>query len=301
MKVGLIGLGRMGAGMASSLLKAGHEVIVYNRSQDKTEPLKQQGAKVARTPAAASEAEAVFSIVADDAALAAVSFGQDGIIAGLPKQAVHLSSSTISVALSELLAKAHGEAGQRFVAAPVFGRPEAAAAARLYVVAAGDAKALADCAPLFQAIGQRSFIFGETPAMANIVKLSGNFLIGSVIESLGEAFALVGKSGVNLPDYLEMLTTTLFGAAVYKSYGAQIANGAFEPAGFTAPLGLKDVRLALEAAEKLNVPMPIGSLLRDRLLALIAQGGERLDWSAMGRLAAKDSGQSPGFPAATGG
>jgi 3-hydroxyisobutyrate dehydrogenase-like beta-hydroxyacid dehydrogenase len=291
MKLGFLGLGQMGAGMAANLVKAGHEVTVYNRSPEKTEPLAAQGAKVANTAGDACTGEAVFSMVADDKALEALAFGENGILACLPENAIHISASTISFALSERLTEAHAKAGQRFVAAPVFGRPEAAAAAKLFVVAAGEAGALADCAPLFEAVGQRSFIFGDTPSVANVVKLSGNFLIGSVIEALGEAFALTGKAGVDAQAYLDLLTSTLFNAPVYKTYGGLIAGGVFEPAGFAAILGQKDIRLTLAAAETLRVPMPIASLLRDRFLTLLAQGGETLDWSAVGSLAAKDSGQ----------
>lgn len=281
----------MGAGMAANLVKAGHEVTVYNRSVEKTKKLADAGAGVAKTAGDACTGEAVFSMVADDKALEALAFGENGILACLPKNAIHISASTISVSLSERLTEAHAKAGQRFVAAPVFGRPEAAAAAKLFVVAAGEAGALADCAPLFEAVGQRSFIFGDTPSVANVVKLSGNFLIGSVIEALGEAFALTGKAGVDAHAYLDLLTSTLFNAPVYKTYGGLIAGGVFEPAGFAAPLGQKDIRLTLAAAETLRVPMPIASLLRDRFLTLLAQGGETLDWSAVGSLAAKDSGQ----------
>ncbi len=291
MKVGFLGLGQMGAAMAASLVKAGHDVTVYNRSFEKTRPLAALGAKAVETVAEACGGDAVFSMVADDKALEAMVFGDAGVLAGLPRNAVHISSSTISVALSERLVAAHAQAGQRFVSAPVFGRPEAAAAAKLFVVAGGEARTLADCAPLFEAIGQRTFILSDQPPVANIIKLSGNFLIGSVIESLGEAMALVGKAGVDSHAYLDMLTSTLFNAPVYKTYGGLIAGGVFEPAGFAAPLGQKDVRLTLAAAEALNVPMPIASLLRDRFLTLIAQGGETLDWSAIGKLAAKDSGQ----------
>lgn len=291
MKVGFLGLGQMGAGMAANLLKAGHAVTGYNRSVAKTQKLAEQGASVANRVADACTGDAVISMVADDNALEAMVFGEDGIVRSLPENAIHISASTISVALSERLTEAHAKAGQRFVAAPVFGRPEAAAAAKLFVVAAGEAQAVADCAPLFEAIGQRSFIFGPTPSVANVIKLSGNFLIGSVIEALGEAMALVGKAGVDAHEYLELLTSTLFNAPVYKTYGGLIADGAFEPAGFAAPLGQKDVRLTLAAAEALCVPMPIASLLRDRFLTLLAQGGETLDWSAIGKLAAKDSGQ----------
>lgn len=291
MKVGFIGLGQMGQGMAGNLIKAGHQVTVYNRSAGKAEALLKLGAGEAETPAGACQGDVVVSMLADDKALEASAFGEQGIIASLPKSAIHISSSTVSVALSERLTEAHAKAGQRFVAAPVFGRPDAAAAGKLFVVAAGEEVALGDCGPIFEAIGQRTFILGHNPATANLVKLSGNFLIASVIESLGEAMALVGKGGVDLHVYLEMLTSTLFSAPVYKNYGGMIADGKFEPAGFAAPLGQKDIRLTLAAAEHLQVPMPLASLLRDRFITLLAQGGEHLDWSAIGKLAARDSGQ----------
>jgi len=222
--------------------------------------------------------------------LEAVVFGADGVLGALRESALHVSCSTISVALSERLTAAHAQAGQGYVAAPVFGRPDAAAAARLAVVAGGDEAALAQAKPIFEAIGQRVFVLSDAPKAANLVKLSGNFLIASVIEALGEAMALVGKGGVDVHAYLDMLTSTLFSAPVYKTYGGLIAGGKFEPAGFAAPLGQKDIRLTLAAAEVLRVPMPVASLLRDRFLTLLAQGGEKLDWSAIGSLAAKDAG-----------
>jgi 3-hydroxyisobutyrate dehydrogenase-like beta-hydroxyacid dehydrogenase len=290
MKIGFLGLGQMGSGMAANLIKAGHEVTLYNRSAEKAERLARDGAKVAQTPAEASTGEAVVTMLADDAAVCAVAFGPDGIVANLPKGAMHISCSTISVELSERLLAAHEEAGQHYVAAPVFGRPDAAAAAKLFVAAAGPAQALKTAQPVFDAIGQRSFVLSDHAPAANLVKLSGNFLIASVIESLGEAMALVGKGGVEPHAYLELLTSTLFSAPVYKTYGALIADKKFEPAGFAAPLGQKDIRLTLAAAERLRVPMPFASLLRDRFLALLAQGGEKLDWSAVGGMAAKDAG-----------
>jgi 3-hydroxyisobutyrate dehydrogenase-like beta-hydroxyacid dehydrogenase len=231
---------------------------------------------------------------ADDAALEGIVFGDEGVIASLGRGAIHISMSTISVALSERLAAAHAEAGQRFVAAPVFGRPEAAAAAKLFIVAAGAPDAVEACVPLFEAIGQKTFVIGDEPRAANLVKLSGNFLIASTIEALGEAMALVAKAGVDRRRYLDVLTSTLFTAPVYKTYGALIAEGKFEPAGFAAPLGQKDIRLTLAAAEALCVPMPLGSLLRDRFLTLLAHGGDTLDWSAIAKLAARDAGQAAG-------
>ncbi|MDK4711278.1 NAD(P)-dependent oxidoreductase [Rhizobium sp. CNPSo 4039] len=290
MKVGFIGLGQMGSAMATNLIKAGHEVTVYNRSRDKAEVLAREGAKVATTVAEACGGEAVFTMLAHDDALSAIVHGDGGVLASFGKGAVHISASTISVAMSERLTKEHAAAGQRFVAAPVFGRPEAAAAAKLFVAAAGAPDAIQSVTPLFDAIGQRTFVLGEEPKAANLVKLSGNFLIASVIESLGEAMALVEKGGVDRHAYLDLLTSTLFNAPVYKTYGGLIADRKFKPAGFTAPLGQKDIRLALAAGEALNVPLPLASLLRDRFLNLLAHGGEELDWSAIGALAAKDAG-----------
>jgi len=291
MKIGFIGLGHMGAGMAVNLLKAGYEVTVYNRTAAKVQALVEQGAHGAAQVADACRGDAVITMLADDGALESVAFGAQGMIDSLRKGASHISMSTISVALSERLAAAHAHAGQRYIAAPVFGRPEAAAAAKLFIVAAGAPDAVDACLPLFEALGQKTFSVGSKPQAANLVKLSGNFLIASVIEALGEAMALVGKAGVDRRQYLELLTSTLFTAPVYKTYGGLIAEQKFEPAGFAALLGHKDIRLTLAAAEILRVPMPLASLLRDRFLTLLAQGGESLDWSAIGQLAAKDAGQ----------
>ena len=290
MKIGFIGLGNMGSGMAANLLKAGHEVTAYNRSQVRVDAVAAQGARPARSVAEACGGDVVISMLANDEAVEAVTFGDGGILASLAAGSVHVSSSTISVALSERLTAAHADAGQGFVAAPVFGRPEAAAAAKLFVVAAGAPATLQTVSPAFDAIGQRTFVVSEEPKAANLVKLSGNFLIASVIESLGEAMALVDKAGVDKQEYLEILTSTLFGAPVYKTYGGLVARGEFEPAGFAAALGLKDVRLVLAAGEDLQVSLPIASLLRDRFLTLLANGGAHLDWSAIGSLAAWEAG-----------
>lgn len=291
MKVGLIGTGNMGTGMAANLIKAGHAVTVYNRTRAKAEPLAAQGATIASTAAEASRGDAVITMLANDDAVEHVVFGNDGVLAGLAPGALHLSSSTISVALSRRMAAAHADAGQRYAATPVLGRPEAAAAAKLFIIAAGPVEALETAAPILSAVGQRTFIVSDAPEAANLVKLSANFLIANVIESLGEALALVTKGGVDKHDYIELLTSTLFNAPVYKTYGNLVANGQFEPAGFAAPLGLKDMRLALAAGEELRVPLPIVSLLRDRYVALLAQGGDNLDWSAIGKLAAQDAGE----------
>lgn len=289
MKIGFIGLGNMGAGMAANLLAAGHEVTVYNRSPGRAQPLVDKGATAAGSVAEACHGDAVFTMLADDHAVESVALAAGGIRDSLPAGAIHIGSSTISIALSERLAHAHAAAGQRYVAAPVFGRPEAAAAGKLAVIAAGAADAVRDATPLLQAIGQKLFLISETPTSANLVKLSGNFMIASVIEMLGEAMALIAKGGVDRKQYLDILTSTLFDAPVFKTYGTLIAEERFEPAGFAAPLGQKDIRLVLAAAEEARVPMPLASLLRDRFLALLAQGGDALDWSAIARLAAKDA------------
>jgi 3-hydroxyisobutyrate dehydrogenase-like beta-hydroxyacid dehydrogenase len=292
MKVGFIGLGQMGSGMAGNLLKAKHEVSIYNRTAGKTENLVRLGAKAPGEISMVSMSEAVITMLANDAAVEDVVFGNYGVLKSLPRNAVHISCSTISVTLSKRLAEAHEAAGQHFLAAPVFGRPDAAAAGKLFVVVAGKAGIIESCRPLFEAIGQRTFVISETPEAANLVKLSGNFLIAAVIEALGEAIALIGKGGVDRQAYLELLTSTLFNAPVYKTYGRLIVDDKFEPAGFAALLGQKDVRLALAAAEALSVPMPLAGLIRDRFLTLVALGGETLDWSAIGALAARDAGIS---------
>lgn len=291
MKVGFIGLGRMGTGMAANLLKAGHDVTVYNRTPGKRRALVEEGAQPADQVADACRKDVVITMLADDGALGSIVFGAKQMIDSLATGAIHISMATISASFSERLSALHAEAGQRFVAAPVFGRPEAAAAGKLFIVCAGEADALETCRPLFQAMGQKTFTVGERPQLANLIKLSGNFLIASVIEALGEAMALVSKAGIDRHQYLDILTSTLFTAPVYKTYGGMIADQRYEPAGFGAPLGFKDTRLALAAAESLRVPMPLASLLHDRFLALLAQGGDELDWSALGQLAAKDAGQ----------
>ena len=291
MKLGFIGIGGMGAAMAANLLKAGHEVTVYNRTPDKARALSSLGARVATRVADACRGEAVITMLSNDEAVHSVVFDGGGVLASADSGAVHVSMSTISVGLSARLATAHAAARQRFVAAPVFGRPEAAAAAQLFIVAAGARAAVDDCAPLFNAMGQRLFYLGVESTAANLVKLSGNFLIASVIESLGEAMALIGKAGIDQRTYLDLLTSTLFNVPLYKNYGGLIVEQKFEPAGFAAALGLKDIHLTLTAAEDLRVPMPLASLLRDRFLTLLARGGEALDWSAIARLSAADAGQ----------
>ena len=219
-----------------------------------------------------------------------VVLAEHGMVASLAAGAIHLSMSTISVALSKQLAAAHARNGQRLVAAPVFGRPAAAAAGQLFIVTAGDPAAIEACAPLLHAMGQKAIPIGSEPAAANLVKLTGNFVTAAAIEAMGEAVALIDKAGIDRRAYIDLLTATVFNAAPYTTYGPLIAQGRFEPAAFAAPLAYKDVRLALAAAEALRVPMPLGSLLHDRLLRLLVGGGEHLDWAALGGLATQDAG-----------
>jgi 3-hydroxyisobutyrate dehydrogenase-like beta-hydroxyacid dehydrogenase len=290
MDIGLIGLGGMGSGIAKSLLRAGHRLTVFNRTRSRAEALRGDGANVAASVAEACRGQAVLTMLADDAAVEAQVFSSGGILESLPRGAVHVSLSTISVALSEKLAAEHARVGQDFVAAPVFGRPDAAKAGKLAVVAAGPKAALDRCKPLFEAMGPKLLVIGDKPPLANVVKLSGNFLIATVLESLGEAVAFARKSGVDAGVLLDFLTSTLFNAPVYKTYGGLVVEGKHDQVGFALPLGLKDVRLVLQAAEARRVPMPIASVLHDRFVTALARGNEDKDWSVIARVAAEDAG-----------
>jgi 3-hydroxyisobutyrate dehydrogenase-like beta-hydroxyacid dehydrogenase len=291
MKVGFVGLGNMGHGMASNLLKAGHELVVYNRTPAKAEPLRSQGARVARTPReAAKGAEAVFTMLSDDHAVEAAVFGDDGLLGGLEKGAIHLSSSTLSVALSERMSEAHARAGQGYVAAPVFGRPEAAEAKQLWVLAAGAKAEVERCRPLLEAVGRGLTVLGEKASAANVVKLSGNFLIASMMEALGEAFALTRKAGIEPQVFLEVFQSVFARSPIFERYAGAIAEAKFEPAGFALRLGLKDLGLVLQAAGSAEVPMPLASLLRDHFLEGTARGLGEKDWAALATLAAERAG-----------
>jgi 3-hydroxyisobutyrate dehydrogenase-like beta-hydroxyacid dehydrogenase len=297
MEVGFIGLGNMGGGIARSLLRAGHRVTVYNRTRERAEALRKDGANVATSVSEACRGEAVLTMLADDAALESVAFGDRGILHALPRGHHHVSLSTISVELSDKLTAEHARAGQQFVAAPVFGRPEAAESAKLIVVCAGATKAIEHCRALLEAIGQKLAVIGERPSQANVVKLTGNFLIASMLESLAEGFAFARKSGIDARALVDFFTSTIFDVPVYKTYGALIVEGKHEQVGFALPLGLKDIRLVLQAAERQSVPMPIASVLRDRFLTALGRGYEDKDWSVIGRVAAEDAGLARSKPA----
>ena len=290
MEMGFVGLGGMGGPMARNLLKAGHTLKIYNRTRSHQEALVSEGATSAETPGEACTAGVVASMLADDAAVEAVVFGDHGILGSLPRGGVHISHSTISTHISRRLTDAHRERGQFFVAAPVFGRPDAAQAARLIVVAAGPKEALERCHPALEAIGRKLVVIGPDPVAANTVKLAGNFLIASMLETLGEAFALLRKSGVDPATFLEIMVGSFFQSPIYENYGKIIAEQRYEPAGFKLRLGLKDVRLMLAAADEAGAPMPIASLIRDNMISGVAQGLGDLDWAAVARVAALKSG-----------
>lgn len=294
MKIGFIGLGNMGRPMAANLIEAGHDVTLYNRSRARAEEIGGGKAGIADTPAAAAEgAEAVVTMLADDDAVEAVTLGPDGLLAALPQDAVHISMSTISVELSRLLTDAHSAVGRTFVSAPVLGRPEVAASAMLFIVAAGPGDAIERCSPLFESIGQRVFTVGEHPWQANVLKLCSNFLVVSAIEAMGEAFALTRKAEIDPEIFRQVIAEGIFQAPAYQAYSTMIAADTYEPAGFWLPLGLKDTRLALQAAEALDVPLPTASLIRDQFLTALARGYENFDWGALGRVAADNAGLKP--------
>jgi 3-hydroxyisobutyrate dehydrogenase-like beta-hydroxyacid dehydrogenase len=290
MKIGFIGLGKMGAGMARNLSRAGHQVSAYNRSRAKAEALAADCIQPAYTVAAACrDSEAVFTMVADDHALDAVVFGEGGLAASLPSGAAHISSSTVSTALARRLTAEHSARGQGFLSAPVFGRPEAAESKQLVVVAGGPANLTDRFQPLFEAVGRRFFVAGPEPWQANAVKLCGNFMIASMLETFSEAFATLRKAEVDPHLFLDVMNA-LFGSPVYANYGRIIADEKFDPAGFPVPLGLKDVRLILDTAHECASPMPIASLVRDQLLSALAQGQGALDWASVSKIAARNAG-----------
>jgi 3-hydroxyisobutyrate dehydrogenase-like beta-hydroxyacid dehydrogenase len=289
MDVGFIGLGDMGAVMAANLVKAGHTVRVWNRSPGPLEALEREGARPVASARQAFAGEAVISMLADDAAVRSV-IVEGGLLEQATKNLIHVNMATLSVRFVRELAEWHRTHNVTYIAAPVFGRPEVAQLAKLHIVAAGDPRAIEKVQPLFDAMGQKTWRFGDEPHRANVVKVTGNFMIASVIELLGEATAMAKGHGVTADELIQMLTGTLFGAPVFQIYGALIAQQRFEPAGFKLQLGLKDVRLALEAGEDVHAPLPFASIVRDSLLDAIAHGDSNKDWSALSRVAFRRAG-----------
>jgi 3-hydroxyisobutyrate dehydrogenase-like beta-hydroxyacid dehydrogenase len=290
MKIAFIGLGRMGMGMARNLLRAGHSLAVYNRSREKAESLAANGALVASSPAdACRDAGAVMTMVADDHAVEEIVFGSNGIASAMEHDCIHVSHSTISTALARRLTAEHAQRKQGYLSVPVFGRPEHAESKNLVVVAAGPSELVDRCRPLFDAIGRQTFVIGTEPWQANVAKVCGNFMVISMIESLGEAYATLRKAGVAPEAFLEIINS-LMASPILSLYGRIIAQEQFEPAGFALKLGLKDVRLVLAAAEECAAPMPLASLVHDHLLSALAQGQGEMDWSSMTRVIARNAG-----------
>ncbi|MBB6187157.1 NAD(P)-dependent oxidoreductase [Rhodanobacter sp. MP7CTX1] len=286
MKVGFIGLGAMGSAMASNLIAAGHTLTVWNRSAAATEPLASLGAKVARTADRAAQGDVLCSMLANDQAVREV-FLDGGLLDAMDRGTVHVNHSTISVALAKELAAEHAKRGLDYIAAPVFGRPDVAAAAKLNILAAGSPAAIERVRPLLEAMGSKLWPMGDAPERANVVKIAGNFMLASAIESMAEATALTRAFGVSAADFLEVMTSTLFASPAYQIYGKLIAEQRFKPAGMSLPLGLKDVELALTAASTARVPLPFAGVLRDGLLEALAAGDAELDWSALALVAAR--------------
>lgn len=290
MKIGFLGLGGMGAAMAANLIKAGHQVVVWNRSPAAAEPLVALGAVAATTPVQAFDVELVISMLADDNSTRTVLL-DSGALASAKAGLVHLSMATLSTALVTELVELHREQGVEFVAAPVFGRTDVAAAGKLNILVAGPETAIAKAQPVLDVLGQKTWPLGDDPLRAVAVKIAGNFMIASAIEAMGESTALVKTYGVAPGEFMEIMGNTLFNAPVYRNYGALIAEQRFDPAAFRMVLGLKDVGLALSAGQEQRVPLPFASVLRDNLLAAIAHGDGDLDWSALSQVALRKSGQ----------
>ena len=290
MKIAFIGLGRMGIGMARNLLRAGHTVSVYNRTRKKAEPLAGEGARVCDSPAdACRDAEVVMTMLADDPAVEEIVFGTGGVASAMKAGAIHVSHSTIGTALARKLTAEHARRSQGYLSVPVFGRPEHAEAKQLVVVAAGPLELVDSCRPLFDAIGRATFVVGSEPWQANLAKVCGNFMVIGVVEAMGEAHATLRKAGVAPAEFNEIMNA-LIGSPLLAMYGRIVAEEKFEPAGFALKLGLKDVRLALAAAEECAAPMPLASLVHDHLLSALAHGQGEMDWSSMTQVVARNAG-----------
>lgn len=293
-EIGFIGLGHMGTAMAANLVAAGRRVIAYVRRPDQTGKLEALRIRATTDIGDLLDCEVVISMLPDDDAVREIVFGRDdsgfdGLAAGLMPGAIHLSMSTISTAAASLLASEHARNGQGYVAAPVFGNPDAARARQLFIIAAGVPADVARCQPILDSLGQRTFVFGTDPGDANLVKLLGNMMSATALEMLAEVAAVVRKRGLDPRTFIDIMTSTMFGGRAHKIYGDKIANQIYAP-GFVLPLVLKDVRLALAEAEHAGAPMPSVSVVRDRLITGIARGYGGLDWTALGLIAAEEAG-----------
>lgn len=295
MRVGFIGLGNMGEPMARNLIGAGHRLTVYNRTRQRTEALGREGARVADTPAdAAADAEVLITMLADDRAVRSVLLGagpeETSAIDALAPEAIHMSASTISVECSKELEREHSARRQGYVATPVIGRAAAAREKMLWLIAAGAPSSIERCRPLMEALGPGIIIAGEEPWKANLTKIGVNFMFATMLESFGEVFAMLEKSGMDLQSFVDVLSNGAFRSPVYANYGRMIADRQYEPAGFSLKLGLKDTELALRAAEAVQAPLPFASVLRDHYLQALAHGHGGLDWSAVAEVARHNAG-----------
>jgi 3-hydroxyisobutyrate dehydrogenase-like beta-hydroxyacid dehydrogenase len=291
MKIGFIGLGRMGQGMASRLLGGGHDLLVYNRTSGKSAELAKAGARVATSISeVCRDRDAVISMVADDAALDAVTLGPGGVRESLSKGTIYCSMGTHSAGVIQAVDAALKANGQTFVAAPVLGRPDAAAAGQIVIVCAGPADALKRCEPAFSVLGRKTMEAASAPEAAIAIKLANNFVLGCAVETMAEAFAMVRKYGVQPQVFYDVMTEGLFAAPAYKVYGKLIVDSSYDKPGFTVKLGLKDIKLALAAAELVGVPLPSGSVVRDRLVGALGHNEGDKDWAVLGREAARACG-----------
>jgi 3-hydroxyisobutyrate dehydrogenase-like beta-hydroxyacid dehydrogenase len=289
MEIGFIGLGQMGKAIATNLIRAGHRLHVWNRSPAPAQELAALGATVAAEPAEAARGQVLMTMLADDDAHRAVLIGA-GVYERAPRGLIHVNLATVSVALARELAALAAQRGLAYVAAPVFGRPEVAQSGKLNVVVAGDPAAIGRIQPLLAAIGERTWPLGSSPERANVVKLAGNFMIACALEAMGEAAALVRAHGIEAGEMLEVMSGTLFASPVYKVYGRLIAEQRYQPAGFTMVLGLKDVRIALEAGQAAHVPLPFANVVRDHFLEALAARRSDYDWAALAEVSARHAG-----------
>jgi len=289
MKIGFAGLGGMGSAMATNLVQAGFALTVWNRSPQAAQPLVNAGARQAERPEQLADADVLITMLADDAATQQVVV-DSGLLQRMKPGALHINMATISVELAKRLTTLHAEHGIGYLAAPVLGRIDVAAAGKLNILAAGDSERLKQAQPLFDALGQKTWHFGADPAQANVVKVATNFTLASAIEAMAEGSALVRNYGVSGADYLQMLSGTVFAAPAYQGYGALIAAEKYSPAGFRLALGLKDVGLALAAGADSHTPMPFAGVLKDNFLDAMAQGDADLDWAALAKVAARRAG-----------
>jgi 3-hydroxyisobutyrate dehydrogenase-like beta-hydroxyacid dehydrogenase len=295
-RVGFIGLGNMGLPMAHNLLKAGHSIQVFNRTKARAETLLTQGATWASSPRTVAEKTSiVISILADDAALLEVALGEQGILSGLAPNGIHVDMSTVSPDASKELTKRYQERGVHYIAAPVFGRPDAAAAAKLWICPAGATDIIERCRPLFNAMGQGVIVVGNEPHLANVLKLVGNFFVISAIETLSEAFTLAEKSGLEVDRVLDVVKA-LLPVPLFQGYGARMARNEFLPPGFVLRLGIKDVGLMRTLADQVAAPLPLADLAHSHLRAAFAKGRGELDWGALITVVRELAGLAPGSP-----